>query len=109
MKKIININNREEIVEQLTEMLIDFAKARRLYQTDVYLYYDVATCTASLDTYDNIGGNGWLDDTHFTIYIDRPHYSDEECDDECIDEAYQDFYCSAERILSDWERELEQG
>ena len=108
MKKIININNREEIVEQLAEMLVSFAKARNLYQTDVYLYYDEATCTASLDKYENVGGNSWLDDGHYTIYIDRPHYNnDDECDDECIDEAYQDFYHSADRILSDWE-ELEQ-
>ena len=109
MKKIININNREEIVEQLAEMLVSFAKARNLYQTDVYLYYDEATCTASLDKYENVGGNSWLDDAHYTIYIDRPHYDDEECDDECIDEAYQDFYHSADRILSDWEGRSEQG
>lgn len=106
MKKIININNREEIVEKLAEMLIDFAKARHPYQSDVYLYYDEATCTASLDIFDNIGGNGWLDDDHYTIYSDRPHYNNDDCiDDNCIDEAYQDFYYSADRILSDWEWE----
>lgn len=103
MEKIIN--NREEIVEKLAEMLVSFAKARNLYQTDVYLYYDVATCTASLGTYDNIGGNSWLDDDHYTIYIDHPHYNnDEEYDDDCIDDAYQEFAQSAERILSDWEQ-----
>ena len=68
------IKNREEIVEQLTQILMGFAKDLNRYQTDVYLYYDEETQTAELDTFVNAGGNSWLDDDHYTIYRDSEHY-----------------------------------
>lgn len=64
------IKNRKEVVEKLTEMLVDFAKAMRNYQTDVYLYYNTEEQTAELDTFVNVGGNSWLNDDHYTIYRD---------------------------------------
>ena len=76
------LKNREEIIEKLTEMLIGFDKSRNEYQTDVYLYYDAGTQTATLDTFVNVGGNSWLNDDHETIYSDREHYED-----------FTDFYC----------------
>lgn len=72
----LNITNREQIIEQLTEMLIQFDKNANKYQTDVYLYYDAETQTAELDTFVNVGGNSWLDDDHYTIYSDKEHYED---------------------------------
>ena len=77
------LKNREELVEQLTEMLMDFAKDCNQYQTDVYLYYDEETQTATLDTFINVGGNSWLDDDHYTIYHDTEHY-----------ENWRDYYCN---------------
>ena len=71
----LNIKNREEIIEQLAEMLLQFDKDENNYQTDVYLYYDEEQQTAELDTFVNIGGNSWLDDDHYTIYTDKEHYS----------------------------------
>lgn len=68
------LKNREEIIEQLTEILIDFAKSLNSYQTDVYLYYDEETQTAKIDTFVNVGGNSWLNDDHYTIYRDTEHY-----------------------------------
>lgn len=68
------IKNREEIIEQLTEMLIQFDKDCNTYQTDVYLYYDKENQTAKLDTFVNVGGNSWLDDDHYIIYRDSEHY-----------------------------------
>lgn len=68
------IKNREVVVEQLTEMLVDFAKAMRNYQTDVYLYYNTEEQTAELDTFVNVGGNSWLNDDHYTIYSDKEHF-----------------------------------
>jgi hypothetical protein len=44
------------------------------YETDVYLYYDKDTQTATLDTYANVDGNSWIDDDHYIIYTDEPHY-----------------------------------
>lgn len=77
------IKNREELVEQLTETLMDFAKDCNQYQTDVYLYYDEETQTAQLDTFVNVGGNSWLNDEHYTIYRDKEHY-----------ENWSDYYCN---------------
>lgn len=70
----MKIANREEIVEKLTEMLMQFDKDARMYQTDVYLYYDSENQTAELDTFVNVGGNSWLNDDHYTIYTDKEHY-----------------------------------
>lgn len=70
------LKNRKEIVEQLTEMLIDFAKSCNQYQTDVYLYYNEEDKTAELDTFVNVGGNSWLNDDHYTIYHDSQHNDD---------------------------------
>lgn len=70
----MTIINREEIVEQLTEMLMQFDKDARMYQTDVYLYYDSENQAAKLDTFVNVGGNSWLNDNHYTIYTDKEHY-----------------------------------
>lgn len=70
------IRNRDEIIEQLTELLMTFDKECNQYQTDVYLYFDRDTNTATLDTFVNVGGNSWLNDDHYTIYRDREHYED---------------------------------
>ncbi len=67
----MNIKNREEVVEQLKEMLIQFAKDLNKYQTDIYAYYDEKSETVELDTFVNVGGNSWLDDDHITIYSDK--------------------------------------
>ena len=71
----LNITNREQIIEQLTEMLMQFDKDCNSYDTDVYLYYDEENQTAELDTFVNVGGNSWLDDDHYTIYTDKQHYN----------------------------------
>lgn len=71
----LNITNREQIIEQLAEMLMQFDKDCNSYDTDVYLYYDEENQTAELDTFVNVGGNSWLDDDHYTIYTDKQHYN----------------------------------
>jgi len=77
------IVNRDAIVEQLTELLMTFDKECNQYQTDVYLYFDRDTNTATLDTFVNVGGNSWLNDDHYTIYRDREHHED-----------WSDHYCN---------------
>lgn len=72
----IEIKNREEIIEELTELLMQFDKDCNQYQTDVYLYFDRETNTATLDTFVNVGGNSWLNDDHYTLYCDREHHED---------------------------------
>lgn len=70
------IKNREELVNELKEILMQFDKDCNSYQTDVYFYYDNKNQTGSLDTFTNVGGNSWLNDDHYTIYTDKEHYDD---------------------------------
>ena len=72
-KKIIN---RDAIVEQLTELLMTFDKECNQYQTDVYLYFNTDTNTATLNTFVNVGGNSYLNDDHYTIFVDKEHHED---------------------------------
>lgn len=70
------IKNYDEILESFADILMQLDKDMNRYQTDVYLYYDSDTQTATLDTFTNVGGNSWLDDSHITIYCDKEHYED---------------------------------
>lgn len=69
----MTIKNREQIIDELVEMLIQFDINCNQYDTDVYLYLDDEG-NAELDTFVNPGGNSWLDDDHYTIYTDRQRY-----------------------------------
>lgn len=69
------LKNRQAVIEQLTEMLMQFDKDFNGYNTDVYLYYNEETKTAELDTFVHVG-NSWRDDDHVTIYTDSCHYDD---------------------------------
>lgn len=72
----MTIKNREELVNELAEMLMQFDKDCNSYQTDVYFYYDNRNQTGKLDTFVNVGGNSWIDDDHMTVYTDGEHYDD---------------------------------
>ena len=82
MKKF-KVTNREEIIEQLAEMMMQFDKDINSYQTDVYLYVD-EDGKGKLDTFVNVGGNSWLNDDHYTVYTDKEHL------DSYFDTHYQD-------------------
>lgn len=83
MKDIRDITNREEIIEKLTDLLMQFDKNLNSYQTDVYMYIDEETGTADLDTFVNVGGRSWLDDDHITIHTDGEHFN-----------SMYDYYCN---------------
>ena len=68
------VKNGKEILEQLLEMLMQFDKDCNGYQTDIYLYYNVENQTAELSTFQNVGGNSWLDDDHYVLYSDKEHW-----------------------------------
>lgn len=74
---ILKIKNDTDIIEEFTDILMDFDKIRNQYQTDVYLYYDNDTQTARLELFENIGGNSWKDDDHYVLYRDKAHYDDD--------------------------------
>lgn len=77
------LKNRNDILVQLVNILMDFDKQSNNYQTDVYLYYNIDTETAELDTFINVGGNSWLNNDHYSIYSDMPHEDD-----------WSNFYCN---------------
>lgn len=79
----MTIKNIETLTEELVKLLIQFDKDLNGYQTDVYLYYNAETQTATLDTFVNVGGNSWLNDDHYTIYTDKEHFTD------CFGDFYQ--------------------
>lgn len=72
----MEIKNRDEIIDELTEMLMDFDKDMKRYQTDVYCYIDDEG-NATLDEFVNVGGNSWRDDEHYVVCVDREHYESE--------------------------------
>ena len=73
-KIIMIIKNRIEVVQQLAELLRKFDIELNPYDTDVYLYYNSESQTATLDTFVNVSGREWLDDGHYTIiYTDKQH------------------------------------
>lgn len=92
MKKITEITNREEIVERIAELLMQFDKNLNGYSTDVYLYIDEETGTATLDTFVNVGGNSWRNDDGIVIYTDKEHF-DSMYDYYCNDGEFADALC----------------
>lgn len=72
MNKII-IKNTAEILNQLTEILLDDAATLPSYQRDVYMYVN-ADGVAELSVFENVGGNSWLNDDHYTICTLPEHH-----------------------------------
>ncbi|MBR4320645.1 MAG: hypothetical protein IKI37_11865 [Oscillospiraceae bacterium] len=63
----MRIKNYEETVETLARMMAELEKETHPYWTDIYLYLS-DDGVATLCEYQNVGGNSWLDDNHYTIY-----------------------------------------
>ena len=91
------IRNREEVVDELTELIMQFERDHNPFQTDVYMYIG-EDGNATLNTFINVGGNSWLDDDHITIYRDKPHY-DDPIDEATIDACRGDFEQTAEEWI----------
>jgi len=92
----MTIKNREQIIDELVEMLIQFDLDCNSYDTDVYLYLD-DDGNAELDTFVNPGGNSWLNDDHYTIYTDRQRY-----------DSFLDYWTSIDEIADYLEIPVEQ-
>ena len=59
------IKNYDEVAQQITDLLVDWAKECADYERSIYLYYDEETQLGEIDYHI---GSGWLDDDHYTIY-----------------------------------------
>ncbi len=67
------LRNDKELINELTELLIKYAKEAHRYQTDIYLYYDEEEQIGEIKEYVNVGGNRWLNDNHYVIGSDWVH------------------------------------
>ena len=118
MKTFYELANADELRDELISYLKYFNKEENKYQTDLYLYVDTETNTGSLYEFVNVGGNSWLNDDHYTLYIDKPHYvtwEDAACDGfeseedyfEYVDEDPDNYYPEkADEIIKEFDREL---
>lgn len=67
------IENTEEVRQRLIRMLMDDAKDMCNYQRDIYMYID-DNGRASLEWFENPGGNSWIDDDHILLHRCGEHY-----------------------------------
>ena len=116
MKSFYDLTNADELRDELISYLKYFDKEENKYQTDLYLYVDTETNTGTLYEFVNVGGNSWLNDDHYILYIDKPHYetwediygfeSKEEYD-EFVDEDPDNYYPEKVfEIVSEFNEEL---
>lgn len=115
MKTFYELANVDELRDELISYLKYFDKEENQYQTDLYLYVDTETNTGRLYEFVNVGGNSWLNDDHYILHIDKPHYENwedmgfenKEEYDEFIDEDLDDYYPEkADEIIYEFDKEL---
>ena len=69
------IKNHDQVVERLTQIIVNFQKRLNGFQTDVYGYLN-KDGTIRLETFINVGGNSWKNDGHILVYSDYEHTDD---------------------------------
>ena len=69
------IKNHDQVVERLTQIIVNFQKRLNAFQTDVYGYLN-KDGTIRLETFINVGGNSWKNDGHILVYSDYEHTDD---------------------------------
>ena len=116
LKNFYDLTNADDIRNELISYLKYFDKECNQYQTDLYLYVNSEDNTGSLYEFTNVGGNSWLNDDHYVLYKDAPHYQTWEvywCDgtkeeyDEFVDEDPDNYYPEkADEIIYDFNDEL---
>lgn len=62
----MKLKNYDELIPQIARMMLEHDKAHTCYQEDIYLYVD-ENGTGTLKLFQNVGGNSWLDDDHYTL------------------------------------------
>lgn len=71
----MELKNHWEIINELEDKIIQLEIEKRAYQTDIYLYVD-EDGNGRLVEFENVGGNGYLDDDHIVVYTDLEHHED---------------------------------
>ena len=83
----MELKNYDELIPQIARMMLDHDKDHTRYQEDIYLYVD-ADGNGRLSLFQNVGGNSWLDDDHYTLHCMAERYTD-------WTDTFQDFYSIA--------------
>lgn len=98
------ITNLDEVKRDLYDMIFGLEFEENEYQTDIYAYYDEETGKVTLEYFENVGGNSWLDDSHITIYTDGPHYDKLEDEFEFADDDEKENFILDEGgdTIRDW-------
>lgn len=65
----MEIKNRTELIHNLADLIAENESLLLPYQVDIYAYYDNETGIVELSEFTNVGGNSWLNDDHYTIYV----------------------------------------
>lgn len=68
------LKNYDDLVVELTGILIEHDKDHYTYQRDVYLYDRDGV--GELYVFENVGGNSWLNDDHYTLVCLKQQYTD---------------------------------
>lgn len=71
----MELKNYDELIPQIARMMLDHDKDHTSYQEDIYLYVD-SDGNGSLELFQNVGGNSWLDDDHYTVCSLPERYTD---------------------------------
>lgn len=66
--------NHDDVVKELAKRMMDFDCALNRYQTDVYVYVEDDSVTEMCE-FCNVGGNSWLNDDHYVLYVDEEHFA----------------------------------
>lgn len=71
----MELKNYDELIPQIARLMMDHDKAHTGYQEDIYLYVD-EDGTGTLELFQNVGGNSWLSDDHYTLHCMKECYTD---------------------------------
>lgn len=99
----MELKNYDELIPQIARMMLEHDKAHTCYQEDIYLYVD-ENGTGTLKLFQNVGGNSWLDDDHYTLHCLPERYAAE---DQCFEDDFADYVDAATEILDDFLQEVE--
>lgn len=91
----MELKNYDELIPQIACMMMMHDKANTSYQEDIYLYVD-ADGNGRVELFQNVGGNSWLDDDHYTLHCLPERYASE---DQCFEDDFADYVDAATEIL----------
>lgn len=72
MKTILELTNREEVIDEIADNIRRLDIEHNHYEVDLYLYMD-ETGRGTIAEFPNPGGNSWLADDHYLVYRQKQY------------------------------------